>query len=244
MRSLAIISLASVALLAGAVPALWDLPWLGKVQFPWRLLAPVEIGSIAALALATRIAPPREVLRIAIVMAVLSAPALAILAWHSGRDAFTAGAFMRTEMTAELVGAQDATEYLPAGLSIPQVQDFAFHRAATLPRAGTVSCMPATAMCMQQDGWISVEAVQPTTVLVQSFYFPGWQARTATGTVLPVAASTPDRLLEVTVPPGLTRFSTTRIRTTPEQAGAAVSALSLVCVLGWIVAARVRRVRR
>ena len=57
MRSLAIISLASVALLAGAVPALWDLPWLGKVQFPWRLLAPIEIGSIAALALATRIAP-------------------------------------------------------------------------------------------------------------------------------------------------------------------------------------------
>ena len=58
VRSLAIIGLASVALLAGVVPAVWDLPWLGKVQFPWRLLAPVEIGSIAALALATRIAPP------------------------------------------------------------------------------------------------------------------------------------------------------------------------------------------
>ena len=244
VRSLAIMGLAGVALLAGVVPAVWDLPGLGKVQFPWRLLAPVEIGSIAALVLATRIAPPREVLRIAIVMAVLSAPAIAILAWHSARDAFTAGTFMRTEMTAELVGAQDASEYLPAGLSIPQIQDFAFHRAATLPRAGMVSCMPAAALCMQQDGWITVEALQPTTVLVQSFYFPGWQARTAAGTVLPIAASIPDRLLEVTTPAGLTRFSTARIRTTPEQAGAAVSALSLVCVLGWIVASLVRRVRR
>ena len=242
-RSLAIVTLVAVGMLAGAVPAVWELPLLAKVQFPWRLLGAAEIASIGALALATRIASPREVLRIAIVMAALSSPGIGIIAWHSARDAFDAGRYTQAELMPDLVGAQDASEYLPAGLSIPQIQDFAFERAATLPPPGTVACRPAASTCEQAGEWVTVMASEPTAVTTQTFFFPGWQARTGGGTVLPATASDPDRLVQVMVSAGQTRFRLERAMTTPERTGAAISALSLLIVAGWLAALRVRMVR-
>ena len=45
------LSLACLVLVVGLVPWFWDLPLIGKVQFPWRLMMVVEFAAITALCL-------------------------------------------------------------------------------------------------------------------------------------------------------------------------------------------------
>ena len=55
------LGLACLILIAGLLPWFWDLPLVGKVQFPWRLLMVVEFASLTALCLAPLArAPPRR----------------------------------------------------------------------------------------------------------------------------------------------------------------------------------------
>ncbi len=46
------LSLACLILIAGLLPWFWDLPLVGKVQFPWRLLMVVEFALLTAPCLA------------------------------------------------------------------------------------------------------------------------------------------------------------------------------------------------
>ena len=46
------LGLACLILIAGLLPWFWDLPLVGKVQFPWRLLMVVEFALLTALCLA------------------------------------------------------------------------------------------------------------------------------------------------------------------------------------------------
>ncbi len=96
-------ALALVAVAVGLVPALWTIPPLGKVQFPWRLLA---IADFAFAVAAARTSWPMERL------ALLLAPALIASATVLRVPAPTAPPIP----PAALVRHADVIEYLPPEL--------------------------------------------------------------------------------------------------------------------------------
>jgi hypothetical protein len=93
------------AVVAGAVPGLWSLPLLAKVQFPWRALVLVEFA--VALALARSKAP-------LVVLAPAVTPALILSVALLG----PAGVSYLT--IADLSRHPDVLEYLPAGFRTPE----------------------------------------------------------------------------------------------------------------------------
>lgn len=93
-------SLASI----GLIPFLWELPLLGQVQFPWRLLAIVEFAAITALMSAR---PQPWAARLAAILAVFA---------YGHWTQRTVDSFLRPVDFAALArDLPDAAEYLPTG---------------------------------------------------------------------------------------------------------------------------------
>ncbi len=88
----------------GLIPFLWDLPLLGQVQFPWRLLAIVEFAAITALMSAR---PRPWAARLAAILAVFA---------YGNWTKTTVENFSRPVDFASIArDLPDAAEYLPAG---------------------------------------------------------------------------------------------------------------------------------
>jgi hypothetical protein len=126
--------LAILALALGIVPALWRLPLLSQVQFPWRLLVLADFGF--ALIVARSAWPSARLL-------VVAAPALAlsliILSLPTSNNAAPPLGLLRTAHA-------DVIEYLPAGVSEPYAAYS--HRALALAAA-----MPAA---RSSNGWTTL----------------------------------------------------------------------------------------
>ena len=240
-RALALAAAFSVLLLSGLIPFVWDIPLLAKVQFPWRLLCVIEVATIGAFALAASSVPSRTMRRTMLVMAVLSGPAVALIGYECVANALQATAWARDKLPVDLAGTPDATEYLPAGIPYDVARSYSRIETPLSPPARTVSCMPVATRCERMaDGIIMVDAPAPVTVMVQTFYFPGWQARTVDGAAIPAYPATAFRILGFDMPAGITRFRTERVQTAPERIGSLCSWAALVIVVGWLAAARWR----
>jgi hypothetical protein len=100
------LTLVLAAMSLALVPAIWTLPVLAHVQFPWRLLAIVEFAAVTAAATAR---PRPWVLALAF--------AIALLAWGrlAGVEIAACGLSYPADMVRRL---PDAVEYLPAGSHI------------------------------------------------------------------------------------------------------------------------------
>ena len=242
-RALAAASIFAVLMLAGLIPYVWDIPLLAKVQFPWRLLGAVEVATIGALALSAARHPARSQRRVLLAMAVLSAPGVAIIATQAGGEVWTTSAWAQDVRSIEAAGTPDTAEYLPRGVPREVARAFSETESPAMPPARAVMCLPETTRCERdRDGSIVLEAAFPTTVTVQTFYFPGWGARTEGGGFVAARPAPPNQVLAFDLPAGTTRFRTERVATGVERMGGTISTVALVVTLAWLFVARRRRV--
>jgi 6-pyruvoyl-tetrahydropterin synthase-like protein len=85
---------------------------------------------------------------------------------------------------------------------------------------------------------IAVRVDQPSEIRLKTYNFPGWTAR-IDGNVVPLL-SDPDGVQQIAVPPGIHNIQTSFENTLPRTAGAVLSALGLILVVGLIVGDRLR----
>lgn len=222
------LSLACLILIAGLLPWFWDLPLVGKVQFPWRLLVVVEFALLTALCLT----PLAELRRGVVYVFAAAGVALVPGAYQLAVDA---GARIDFTQRADALPEHDVKEYQPAGY------EFAGSRYADLgleqlKDAPLISCMPAARTCRaDSDAFgglrLAVAADRPTAVTLRRFFFPAWRLDAG----LPLAASEPLRLVSFTAPAGETVARLDRIVLPIERWGQAISAASLLLLLALVI---------
>lgn len=135
-----------------------------------------------------------------------------------------------------LVLARSPLEYRPKDVppelfSFPQLGDFSrrtplIHSSSPLTRWQTPDWQPRRIE-------LAVEAPEPTTLTLHHFAYPGWQASDGSGNSLQVTHSE-EGLLQVSLPRGQYRLILRLQPQTAEQAGKAISALTLLFWL-WLL---------
>ena len=224
----AILALIALALMAGLVPFFWQIvPFVAKVQFPWRLLVVVEFAVITALCLA-----PWQATTLPIRMCFVGA----FVALIPGLAYMAAGTVLRMDLKTrgEIPTPQDVKEYLPAGY--PQkagstFTDLGLEPVKDLP---AIVCMPAADLCTaseQRFGMLTlrVKSGHTTVVTVRRFYFPSWQLESQT----PLSPTEPYRLISFTSSAGDHTYRLRR-RALPEEAiGSVISMLALAILIGF-----------
>ncbi|MFI5000635.1 MAG: hypothetical protein ACHQK9_12220 [Reyranellales bacterium] len=213
-----------ILLIAGALPWFWLLPFVAKVQFPWRLMIVVEFAAVTAFCLAWRAVLGRVASYLPKVVLLALVPAIGLL---------LAGVHRRVEVSlAEADPPADLKQFLPAGF--PQNPYGAYDELGLEPLKGvpTIACTPTPRTCRATELplgelAIEIEADAPTTVVVRRFAYPFWRVEP----VLPLLATDPLRLVSFTVPTGRHDLRLEHARPLAEKAGWAISGLSLVLVL-------------
>lgn len=228
------VGLGGLVLLAGVVPWFWDLPLVGKVQFPWRLMLVVEFALVTALCLIPFRSLRRVVVYFFAAAGVAAVPAVTSLVEDAGQ-----------RIAHALGGAplerHDVKEYQPRGFTAagPRYADLGLERFKDVP---PIACTPAARVCRVETGAhgrlrIEVTADRPTTVVLRRFFFPAWRLDNG----LPLAASEPLRLVSFTVPAGDMAMHLDRGMLPAERWGLAISGLSLLALLLLVVFRGVRR---
>ena len=218
------LGLACLILIAGLLPWFWDLPLVGKVQFPWRLLMVVEFALLTALCLA----PLGELRRVVVYVFAAAAVALVPGAMLIVTDARARTGFVwRTGV----LDRHDVKEYQPAGYKLAgsRYADLGLEQLKDTP---VISCTPAARTCRADSERFGamrlvVTTDQPTTVTLRRFFFPAWRLDAG----LPLAASEPLRLVSFTAPAGETVTRLDRGALPIERWGQAISGVSLLLLL-------------
>lgn len=225
------LSLACLILIGGLVPWFWDLPLVGKVQFPWRLLMVVEFALLTGLCLT----PLAELRRGVVYVFAAAGVALAPGAYQMIVDA---GARIEFTHRAGALPQQDVKEYQPAGYEFAGTRyaDLGLEQLKDTP---AIACTPAAATCSadhQRFGAmrITVDGAASTSVVLRRFFFPAWQLDPG----LPLAPSEPLRLVSFTAPAGRTVTELDRTVLPIERWGWAISGVSLLLLAGLLVRAR------
>lgn len=225
--------LACLALVAGIAPWFWQLPFVAKVQFPWRLMLVVEFAGISALCLAPWPTPSRAVSYIFIAAIIALFPGIAEMA--TGIRLRTQGSLVQADSPA------DVREYLPAGY--PQKPGGGYAELSLDPLEGSplIACSPAPRTCRAVSGSfgevdVEIDAGMPTAIVLRRFFFPFWRLDPE----LPVAASNPLQLVSFTAPPGHGTYRLHRVAVREEKLGWALSGLSAVLLLVWAAVLRWR----
>jgi len=225
-----------VLLVSGLVPWFWDLPFLAKVQFPWRLMILIEFAAVTALCLAPFAGLPRGVAYIFLVAAGALAPAVLMTAQAAAKH-------VETTWKAGALARRDVKEYEPRGYPQTDSQGHTDLGLEPLTDVPSIACTPAARLCLAQDERfgamrVEVEAYGPTVVVLRRFFFPAWHIE---GDV-PLVATEPLRLVSFAVPLGRTEVTLQRVTLPVEKWGWAISGLSLALLLAW-AAAVWRRIR-
>jgi hypothetical protein len=218
----AAVSLVCLVLIAGVVPWFWQLPFVAKVQFPWRLLIVVEFAGITALAQAPWPAPSR-------LSRVVFAAALAALI--PGLASMAEGIFGRVQLARAGVAARpaDVKEFLPAGY--PQKPNAGYAELGLGPvlNLPAITCTPQARLCRASDGAfgamrVEVAADQPTTVVLRRFYYPLWRLESPQA----IAPTEPLKLVAFEAAPGAHLYRLAPDAVPAEKIGWLISGLSLV----------------
>ena len=227
------LSLVCLILIAGLLPWFWDLPLVGKVQLPWRLLMVVEFALLTALCLT----PLAELRRI--VVYVFAAAGVALV---PGAILIVTDAQARIEFVwrAGALARHDVKEYQPAGYKLAgsRYADLGLEELKGTP---AIACSPPARVCRaDNDAFgslrLAVTADQPTMVTLRRFFFPAWRLDAG----LPLAASEPLRLVSFTVPAGETVTRLDRGALPVERWGLAISGVSLLLLLALVTRSSVR----
>lgn len=222
----AVACLVCVALIAGIVPWFWQLPFVAKVQFPWRLMIVVEFAGITMLCLMPWPTPSRAASSVLVVAIVVLVPGLAQLVM---------GITTRAEASLAIAEAPlDLKQFLPA--RYPQKPDGSYAELSLGPVEGlpTIACAPVPSLCRAVErpfGELAVEidAREPTVVTLRRFAYPYWRLDPA----LPLAATEPLQLVSFTAPAGQHSYRLHHGSVRAERIGWALAAGSLVLLLAW-----------
>jgi hypothetical protein len=232
----ALVCIACLLLMAGVLPWFWRIPFVAKVQFPWRLMLVVEFAAITALCLTPWPAGTRAISLIVIAAIITLVPGVGTMA---------SGIRLRVQASlAEQDPPQDLRQFLPAGFPRkPNLRDgdLGLEPFRAVP---TIACTPEPRICRITNelfGTLSVEidADAPIAVVLRRFYFPVWRL----DPTLPLMATDPLRLMSFTAPVGRHVYHLQRVVAPEEKAGWAISGLSFALLLAWAAAAW-RGVRR
>ena len=215
-----------LAFIAGLLPWFWQIPFVAKVQFPWRLMIVAEFAAITAVCLV----PWRRQARAALLIM-----GVAFLALVPGVSEMALGIFVRTNVSmVQQDMPQDLKQFMPAGYSQRPGAGYAELGLEPLKDVPAISCSPATAVCSATaerfgEMRLTVESDAPTTVVLRRFFFPAWRI----DGIAAVVPTDPLKLVSFVAPAGRHTFHLRRAALPEEQWGWALSGLSLVLLLVW-----------
>lgn len=222
----AFLCLICILLILGAVPWFWHLPFVAKVQFPWRLMIVVEFATVTALCQVPWPARTRAVSYIFIAAIVALVPGVGEL-----------GAAIRHRVEMSLAKADipaDLNQFLPA--RYPQKPGGAYAELSLEPLQGVpiISCVPGPRVCRavsEPFGALAVEvdADVATTVVLRRFLFPYWRLDPGP----PLVATEPLQLVSFVALAGHSAYHLERAAVREERIGWAISALALALLLVW-----------
>lgn len=135
------LTLFAIAMSLAVIPAVWSLPALNRVQFPWRMLVVVEFAAVTAAALA-----PPKLIPVAIAFAISLSPYTQLVSLGS--------LGLRTHYGVEIDrNLPDAPEYLPSGSDLTGVSER--NRSPDLSRAAEPTLRDGAVWQVIWGGWIS-----------------------------------------------------------------------------------------
>ncbi len=242
----ACVGLLCLLLMAGAVPQAWTtVPFLAKVQFPWRLLTIVDFSAATAVSVALAGAQHARWVAPFALAVIVAAPGALAAAAHALHG--------RAGTSPELAAAQarfeahmpDAVEYLPAGHDFRAGPDKIIKHADLDDALAPLREMPtAVAELMGAAVFVSragphgalrvrVTTEAPTRVVLRRFHFPIWRVtRSPAGEEVPVAPQGPYRLLSFAVPSGSSEYEITAVPLPAERVGWALSVAGALVLAG------------
>jgi hypothetical protein len=220
---------------------IWEhVPLLPFVQFPWRLLTLVGLGTVvltAAAVGAARSRTARAVMATALLLASLGAsyglldPALLDLR----DDEVSPAALNRIELDRRLVGTTTSGEYTPRA-----ARDELFASWNTRPTLGQPPASVDLLAIARERIDLGVSAPGGGWVAIDQREFPTWRA-TVDGAPWPIVPTAGQGLISTAVPAGARQVTFENGATALERAAGWVSALGIAALL--LVAAGPRRWR-
>jgi hypothetical protein len=234
----AAMGLLCLGLMAGLAPQFWtQMPFVAKVQFPWRIMMLVEFAMITAMALAWGQTSWRGLAVTLAVALVVSLPGWFLIAKGTTKSIIDSLGHWRAFQQEADTLRMDATEYLPSGFPLPDPGREPSPGPAALPLGPLADCPPPVSMCMAipggEDGSLRLHVIsaQPADIVLRRFYFPAWRAELADGTRLATQAAGPMRELAIQAPAGDHDIRIAIAPTPSEQAGWRISAIALCLTL-------------
>jgi hypothetical protein len=232
-------SFVCLVLMAGLVPWFWQIGIMAKVQFPWRLMLVLEFSLVTSLCLAPFKGLPRVVLYLFTAAAVVSMPAVALVADDT---------VARVDFTLQRGEAPqgDMKPNEPRGFPHNPKTGYTELGLKPLANVPAIACVPAATLCRAEAGRfgdmrIEIDSDAPVAVTVRRFFFPAWRVeRASTGALLPVVPTEPYRLVSFTVPAGGATYALRRIEPPIEWWARGVSGLALLLLVAWAALTRRR----
>ena len=235
-----IVSLVCIALMAGAVPQFWTLvPFVAKVQFPWRMLGLIEFSALTATALAVGHVPGRWLIIPAGLALALMGPAFMAIGDRAVtlyQDAPAFWTWFRPKVEQHM---PDAAEYLPADFPADRIVNAVGTGPWILPRALETTCEPAAAPCRAErmasgEIRLTLPGAGPIRVTVAQFWFPGWHGAIPGGAAVAVQPGSELRVLQLDTLAGVSEIRLRRGWSSAERLGLGISvAAAVVLVLVW-----------
>jgi hypothetical protein len=198
---------------ASMAPAYNLIPLLAFVQFPWRMLALVGLGSAILAGVLVEAASTRIDFRAVLAVLVIGGSlATAVAGLHPemapvDEHALSVETINRIELADDGLGSTHSGEYLP--VSSGQRNAARFRKTMLDAGGGTGrqaqarnSDLKVNAVDWRADRvTLEVEAAAPDRLTLHQFAFPGWTAQ-VDGQAAPIQAAGQVGLLAVDVPPG------------------------------------------
>lgn len=220
----------TILLFEGAREFWYALPILKTVQFAWRISIFIGLSvAMMAGALVNTVHPKWRAPLVIFLGLSLAWNALADLAPHRldyPEGELSLGQMARFEINRRVLGFGSFAEYLP--LTVQNLVTRLDARASAPAPQVTLESLRV------QSVGLHVSTAQTQTLLLRTFYFPGWQA-TLDGEPLTLFPSTPLGLITFVVPPGSHRVQVEFGNTLPRQIGAWVSIVLGMTLLGTIL---------
>lgn len=226
----ACVGIVCLLLIAGIPPWFWQMPFVAKVQFPWRLMVVVEFAVITALCLLPW--PVRVRLASYVFVAAVLALVPAVVAMARGVGERVEASVAQQEVP------EDLKQFEPAGFPQDPKGGYADLGLEPLKGVPAIVCRPEARTCRVgattfDELQIDVDADTPTEVVLRRFYYPLWRLDPP----LPVVATDPLQLVAFGAPAGRHTFRLQRSIPSEERIGWIISGLSFVLLVVWAAVA-------
>lgn len=229
--------LLSFALMSGLFPFVFQRPSpYAQIQFGWRLLVVMEFALVSLF-----LCSVAGTLHAASRARLLKVGAIVLLAMGAGQCLDVVARFHNVAISAnplkdteQVKWRLSSIEFFPVGTDPAQRVDLAIapfeHYATASVPAFIASDKGRIVDATREGAQFTVHSIanEPTPVMIQQFYFPGWKAFDARGNEVPVFRDEASRLVSYVVPAGEHTVVMQRVPTRQERWGTMISLAALV----------------